>query len=53
MLDWLAPPYQLLTLLIVLTLLTLLTLLTYMPSYIAVWFQRHIGKMGFWSFMLV
>ena len=41
--DGLAPSYQLLKLLLVLTLLTLLT-------YIAVWFQRHIGKMGFWSF---
>ena len=42
--------HQLITLLLV---LTLLALPTYMPSYIVVWFQRHIGKIGFWSFLLV
>ena len=37
MMDWLAPPYQLLTLLLVLTLLLGLTLLKYMPSYISLY----------------
>ena len=40
--NGLAPPYELLTLTF-----SAYVAYIYMSSYIAVWFQSHIGKMGF------